>query len=91
MSAGCYSYSLFIGYHIDAVRQKAGTDSVVDVDHPHAEGARIEHGEEWGDSAKVGPIADARRDCNDGAVDQSTDYAWKRPIHTGHHYHHPSL
>ena len=89
---GCNSHSLFIiGYHIDAVRQTAGTESVVDVDHPHAEGARIEHGKKWGDAAKAGPIADARWDCDYGAVDQSADYAWKRPIHTGHHHHHTGL
>lgn len=58
--------------------------AVVDVDHAHARGAGVEHGQERGQAGEVGPIACRGRDRNDRGLDQAAQDARQGSFHAGH-------
>jgi hypothetical protein len=56
-------------------RDVAALKTAVDVDGDDVGGAGVEHGQQRGQSAEGGPIADAGRHGDDGTIDESADDA----------------
>jgi hypothetical protein len=64
---------------------------VVDVDHRHAGGTRVEHAEQGREAAERGAVTHARRDSDDRHPDQPADDGWQSAFHAGDDDQHVQL
>src|ERR1043166_7381152 len=56
--------------------------TIIDVHYGQAGGAAIQHREQSGQTSKAGSISDAGRNGDDTAIDESSDDAWQRSLHS---------
>ena len=74
---------------VDGTCDRGRPEAVVNIDHRYSAGAAIQHGEQGGDPAEAGAIADARGYGDHWDVNEATDDARQRPLHAGDHDHDP--
>ena len=66
--------------------QGGGAETVVDVDHTDARGARVEHSEERGNTAEAGSVSDRGRHGDHRTLDETGDHRWQCALHSGNHH-----
>ncbi len=76
---------------IDQRRQMARAETVVDVHHGHAGRATVEHGEQGGDAAEAGPVADGCGHGDHRRIGQPAHHRGQRTLHPRHHDDHIGL
>ena len=67
----------------------AGAVAVVDVDHRHPRCAGVEHGQQRGEAAERGAVADRGGQRDHRHADQAGHHAGQRAVHAGRDHHRP--
>src|SRR5438874_2140533 len=78
-TGGCMAHSIDHGGKISRA------EAVVDIDHGRAGRARVEHGQERGETVKAGAIANAGGHADHRRFDQSAHDAHERALHARDH------
>jgi hypothetical protein len=68
----------------DARGRARRAEAVVDVHHRDAGGAAVQHGQQCGDSAERGAVADARGHGDDGHAREAAHHGRQRALHARH-------